>query len=293
MTTHLPATTATHALTVISEPSRDGFLLTELDGGARARVLYQRCAEARAQNLPSQDFAALQVDVSGRALSFCVADGVGSSFRGDFAASYLARRLVGWLSQLATPLPSAEQAGASLTTDMTSWADAAREELAALPVDLNAPALVREVLEELRRDYGSETVYLGARLTLPDTADVVEGLFCWMGNVSLRLQCAGDDEPLPFCADDDSARWSTVRGPRGAVSVRRLSLHGLRRLIVHTDGAEAIGSEIGRLSDDDLQRRAAALLETATSDDVTALDLVWPERTTPDGAPGERKRAEP
>lgn len=287
MTTHPSTTTASGALIIASEPSRDGFLFADLDGGATARLLYQRCAEARAQGSPGQDFALLRLEPTGRAMSFGVADGVGSSYRGDFAASFLSHRLVDWLDRLRSPLPSEEPARTILSTELAAWTDAAGEELAAIPVDPEAPALVREVLEELRRDYGSETVFLAGRLILPDTTGSVEALFCWMGNVTMRLQCDGE-EMRSLCADDDSARWSTLRGPRGELSARRMSLPGLRRLIVHTDGAAAIGPEIALLGDGDLQRRAAALLETATSDDVTALDLAWPASPEAD-----QKRAEP
>jgi hypothetical protein len=296
LTTYPPATPATGAVTITSEPSRDTFQRAEL-AGVSARLFSQRCAEARAQSLPNQDFALLRVDGPAHALSFCVADGVGSSYRGDFASGYLSRRLVDWLSGLETPLPTEEQARATLAEALTAWRETAQAELAALPVDPEAPALVREVLEELRRDYGSAAVFLAGRLVPPEPSMAlggdVEALFCWMGNVTLRLQCVGDAEPRRLCADDDSARWSTLRGLRGDVRVRRMSLLEPWRLIVHTDGADAIGREIAVLSDDDLQRRAAALLETATSDDVAVLDLAWPESLVAESASMGQKRDEP
>lgn len=292
MTTYPPA--SDHAVSLRSLPDRDELLRAPLGAGGRARLLYQRCAEARAQDLPGQDAALLHFDSAARALSFCVADGVGSSYRGDVAASYLGERLVAWLDALATPLPACEPAQSDLRAESGAWALAAQPEMVALPIAAGTPGLVREVLEELRDTYGSETVFLAGRLLLPEPSTManeqcVDALICWMGNVTLRAQSAGGDW-ITVHSDDDSARWSTLRGPRGVVNVRRLSLAMPLRLIIHSDGADALSPEIARLSDDDLQARAAALLATPTSDDVTILDLDWtrPATTEPDA----RKRDE-
>jgi hypothetical protein len=299
MTTHPPA--SAHEVSLRSLPDRDELLRAPMGNSGRARLLSQRCAEARAQDLPGQDVALLHFDSAARALSFCVADGVGSSYRGDVAASYFAERLVAWLDALdaldalATPLPACEPAREALQRRLQEWAAPAQVELAALPIAAGTPGLVREVLEELRDTYGGETVFLAGRLLLPKPSTVtneqcVDALICWMGNVTLRYQSAGGDWMTPH-ADDDSARWSTLRGPRGVVNVRRLSLATPLRLIIHSDGADALSPEIARLGDDDLQTRAAALLATPTSDDVTILDLDWMRPATT--APDARKRDEP
>ncbi|MGH2485959.1 MAG: hypothetical protein ACRDHE_08110 [Ktedonobacterales bacterium] len=293
MTTHPP--TSAHKVTLRSLPDRDELLRASLGESGRARLLSQRCAEARAQDSPGQDVARVTYDPAARALSFCVADGVGSSYRGDIAASALATNLFGWLSALASPLPARDPARDALESRLSEWAAPAQAEMVALPIARGTPGLVREVLEELRDSYGGETVFLAGRLLLPESTtataggESAEALLCWMGNITLRYQSAGGSWTIPH-SDDDSARWSTLRGPRGAVNVRRLSLALPLRLIVHSDGANALGPEIARLTDDDLRARAAALLATPTSDDVTILDLEWTQPTTTSDA---RKRDEP
>src|SRR5690242_19810868 len=89
-----------HAPLVIeTDPMADTFMSTMVDDTVIARLLSMRCQEAQEQSLPNQDFA--QAICQGRSsLSFCVCDGVGSSYRGDYAARYLALCLVQWLQGL-------------------------------------------------------------------------------------------------------------------------------------------------------------------------------------------------
>ena len=304
--------TATAATTLRSEPLRDGFATAALGQRAIAHLFWQRCAEAHAQGAPSQDYALLRSAGEGGAICFCVADGVGSSYRGDFAAQYLATRLTSWLERLPPlPLPPPETVAADalageLRSHLAAWCLAAQAMLRRLPFAAETPALVREVLEELRESYGSEAVFLAGRLEVLAASTVaretageapsmhqesqvphvpsVRALLCWMGNVA--AQAAGttgesDESGVPGAAgawqtlngDDDRARWSSARGLRGALSVRLLTFPLPCRLLVYTDGAAALPRERLTAPGAALEASARELLARPTSDDITILDL--------------------
>src|SRR5579872_1879110 len=92
--------TGERRILLVSDQSRDRLVRGSLGEGVTARLLYQRCREARTQNLPGQDYARALSAPAGNTLAFCVCDGVGSSYKGDFAAAFLAERLVDWLDRL-------------------------------------------------------------------------------------------------------------------------------------------------------------------------------------------------
>jgi hypothetical protein len=186
------------------------------------------------------------------------------------------------------------------------------EAVAAVAIPANTPALVREVLEDLRDTYGSETVFLCGRVDLDarSTAGCAEeagGLYsaellvCWMGNVTAQLLAGVSSRagasPHPYenqipipertspaptgeCVtlggdDDRVARWSTLRGARGHVSVWKGHLDAVERLIVHTDGLDAIASSLHHLDDEAWLAQTQRLLLLPRNDDMTALELRW------------------
>ncbi|WP_069803409.1 protein phosphatase 2C domain-containing protein [Thermogemmatispora onikobensis] len=245
------------------------------------RLLSLRSREAQTQALANQDYARVVASRDGTALYFCVCDGVGSSYRGDFAARYLGRAVVAWLQEQEARTGTVRTIAARLRQRMDEWARAAQEELRSLPLAPEAPALVREVLEELREDYGSETVFLAGRIALApweaqlQIARPTEALLCWMGNVAARLFVSGEHSFTLGGSTDDEGRWSTVRGTRGLLNAWSVGLSTIERLIVYTDGLLPLASSLSELNDQELQERARELLLLPENDDMTALDLHW------------------
>src|SRR5262249_11605913 len=144
---------------------------------------------------------------SGRSLAFCVCDGVGSSYRGDFAATYLAVRLVRWLAALPPPNPPGEEDArrdeawlhARLSAELLMWSRVGQEELRRLTLPPAAGALVREVLEEMREEYGSEAVFLAGRVDRMDDPDDVSA------HVAADVGEAGDEAEKASKDDDPDA----------------------------------------------------------------------------------------
>jgi hypothetical protein len=272
-------------LTIETDQHRDGLVRLER-GDTQARILHLRCQESRAQSSPGQDYAKLALSGDGSSLSFCVCDGVGGSYRGDFAAAYLAARLVAWLRALDAIPEDGEAVRAPLTAALAEWAREGQVELCQTPISTQLGILVREVLEELRASHGSEAVFVAGRLDIGDRATTSDAptaggvrqahaLLCWMGNVTPRLLRAGHEVAvLPYIADDRN-RWSTARGLSGRLSLQALTLEGPHRFIAHTDGLNDIGNAIASLSDEALDASARHLLSLPTNDDMTVLDVQW------------------
>jgi hypothetical protein len=302
----------------------DTFHRTSVNDTLRVCLLSVRSQEAQTQKLANQDYARVHIQSDGSSLCFCVCDGVGSSYRGDFAAHYLAKRLIQWMQTLVDLQVQTSTLASQLDAQLNFWARAAQGQLRQVAISPNAPALVREVLEELRDTYGSETVFLCGRIDLDTTsassgAQNSEGacsaqmLVCWMGNVTAQLlvgangvletgrnsgskakvsgrpkagACKGGGKPRPYSPllaryitlggdDDRVARWSTLRGARGPVTIWKRHLSTIDRLIVHTDGLDAIVLPLDKLDDKAWQAQMQRLLLQPGHDDMTILELRW------------------
>lgn len=261
-----------------TDPASDSLVRLQLTGSAYARLLHIRGREAAVGALPTQDYALLAHMKAARTLSFCVCDGVGSSYFGGFAALHVARHVVPWLARRDPVTAPLAQHAADLARALDAWASDAHRELPVLPATIEGGAIVREVLEELRDDYGSETMFLSGRIDLGERANAsvpARILLFWMGNVTARLHTACGSHSEVIGGGDNVSRWSTRRHVRGNLGAAQYTLGSYNRLVVYTDGAESVGPFVPALDDDALRQRAAALRTASASDDVTILDMVW------------------
>lgn len=271
-------------------PLRDEMLRLTVKAGMHVRLLSRRCRESLSQSLPNQDYAYLAAHHTGSSLCFCVCDGVGSSYKGDFAASYIATRLVAWLQHYSQLPSDSTQPHVDLTRQLTALASSAQEELCQHPIASPLGPLVCEVLEELRSTYGSETVFLAGRIDVmespelaaassaPPPATPARVLLCSLGNVSLQLYGPQQSPLRHDLVADDRNRWSSARGLRGELQCRTWDIASLQRLIVYTDGAEPIASALGQLDEAELRTRVERLQGLPANDDITILDIQWPVR---------------
>ena len=180
-------------LTLETNQTAETFVRKPLGEVSTARLFSFRSREAQTQALPSQDYARVSSNRKGSSLCFCVCDGVGSSYKGGFAARYLAVCLVDWLQTLTAIPRKRTKIAKDLQSLLDQCASRAQSELKQLSIPSETPALVREVLEDLRDNYGSETVFLcgrvdhARRVSQPTPVYTVRALLCWMGNVSAYL----------------------------------------------------------------------------------------------------------
>lgn len=251
-------------------------------GPFRLRFLYARAADSREAGQPGQDYLAFRSD--GHRLVFALCDGVGQSFYGDLAARFLGDALVEWLWALPGPVTGAETFRRELAAYLRSLTEAAGAQVqeVALPDDL--PPMVREVLEQ-KRTIGSETTFVCGCLQEP-TTDLPEGqlLLAWMGDSRLRLWGADGERTGELNASWDVAqRWSTRDGPKGGeVGVYVGTLAGLSSLQAYSDGLLAYEGELHpQVEDGVLDRLMLALGETATSDDISFLQIDYQPASLP------------
>lgn len=263
-----------------SDQAKETWISQSLGERATALLLSVRSQEAQAQGLPCQDYARVLSNETGSSISFCVCDGVGSSYYGGFAARYLATHLVEWLSGL----DQISAAPVGMSSRLERWATQGQEELAQLALPSETPVMLRGFLEELRDVHGSQAVFFCGRVDYPDEyasdaldapAPDVRALFYWMGNVSAHI-FAGDVQYQQLGdGENDQNRWSTVRGPQGKLGASALTLKTLDRILIYTDGLGAIGAELGALNERTIQIRMQELLTLPASDDMTVLNLRW------------------
>lgn len=244
----------------------------DLAPALRLSALSVRSHAAHYQNARSQDAIAVIGDGARRRLAFCVCDGVGSSFAGYIAARYLARRLTSYLFTSAILEPPSP---GLVETMLRQWVVAASTAVTevALPSEMNP--LVRDVLDEMRAERGSETVFL-AGLARWDTSDAGDLRVYAMGNVSGVISSAHGGAVADSAINEqgsDSDRWTTRRGPVGALFAARYPFTG--RLRVASDGLDALGSDAWLAPAERLMSRAAELRATTDTDDLAVLDI-WP-----------------
>ena len=267
---------------VETNPRQDTFVQLALADGLSMRLLSVRCQEAVEENLPCQDYALAVVEQDRSRLAFCVCDGVGGSYKGDYAASYLSHCLVEWLLDLPDLRVQTVDLAQALEFKLHSWAEQGHEDLQREPLPANISALLRHVLEEQRNTFGSETVFFAGRIdygpSLGREPQNRQALFCWMGNIAAQIfvtpaksTLLGDSSQL----DSDRNRWSTRQGPLGMLGASTINFEMVERLIVSTDGLATISSELASLDDEMLEIKIEELSRLPANDDMTLLDVQW------------------
>lgn len=270
---------STHTLSLETHLEKETLTSLLINDMLNLRLFSARCRESQTQALVNQDYILVNAQQDGSSLCFCVCDGVGNSYRGEFAARFLGAHLVQWLQSLPTFQWTSPACKTQLRELLQTWAEEAHEEVLHIDFPADAPALVREVLEELRTTRGSETVFLCGRIdqavastATPHTSEI---FLCWMGNVTARLFVTADNCIILGGKAEDAGGWSTGRGLRGELSTWHTGLTTLEQVIVHTDGLDRIQRQIPELDNEGLQRLARRLLSLPQNDDMTALILQW------------------
>ncbi len=267
-------TETTHQ-TLTSNQSIDTLTRVQIAPTISARLLSVRCREAQTQDLHNQDYAGLVYLNDGASLCFCVCDGVGSSYKGDFAAYFLVTHLLAWLQEMTEIPQDMAMFTSTLHGLLDLWTYDARMQLKKVVLPSETPQLAREVMEELRDTYGSETVFLCGRIDTEESSRSTQAVLCWMGNVTARLSLPLDSCVVLGHTDDRSGRWSTVQGRRGQVDIWHATFATPEWLVIHTDGLNAIGENLALLSDDEWHVQIQNLLLSPQNDDMTALEIRW------------------
>ncbi|NDJ51635.1 MAG: protein phosphatase 2C domain-containing protein [Chloroflexi bacterium] len=247
-----------------------------------ALYLYARSADSVAAETVGQDYITFQYNNSN--LSFAVCDGVGQSFMGDLAARLLGDALIDWLWEIERPESDeafSEQVGEALDDFTKDTAEQVAE--FALPPEL--PPIVKQALE-MQRDYGSEAMFVAARVCLDAAVPWIA--ICWLGDAPVaaididgRLMDLG---PKGGTAE----RWNATTGAKGTVHTWVGDAKHVARVAGYTDG---LGVEKVP-TDEDLAKMMQNWLTSPPIDDAALFDIrVSPSpETVGDSDPAEESR---
>jgi hypothetical protein len=270
-----------------SNQQADTFVSTSINGQIAVRLCSVRCQESQIDATPNQDYARVVFSPQGSVLSFCVCDGVGGSYLGNFAARYLGVHITNYLLTLPGIPRNPHKTAIVLRKQLETWAIEAQHELSSQDLPATLSSFEHEILAEQRNQHGSATVFFCGRVDYGTAASthspqIVPALFCWMGNVTARFfstpsicQQLGDQ-------DNDRNRWSTLFGQQGLLTTHVSALSRSEPLIVHTDGLDTLSHQLAQLDDQQLQTRIWQLLQMPTNDDMTVLDLRQADATIPE-----------
>ncbi|BFH63734.1 hypothetical protein [Paenibacillus azoreducens] len=264
-------TASTHdKFTFISSQSSEQNLST-YEGRFICRYAYGRAMESLVQGEKGQDFVGIHID--GDACNFVLCDGVGMSYRGDFAARFLGHTLLDWLGT------TRDWSSAGFAGFMREITETASEQLRQLTPPGEAPSLLREVLEDKQR-LGSQTMYICGRIELPSSRKKQGRIWmAWQGDSRLRFWKKNEEISEYFRATmQTNQRWSTLTGPVGGpphVYQTRLEYDIPMRLQLYTDGLDDLDPIREVLPDEQIQVLLNAPHTGGLQDDAAFLELYW------------------
>jgi hypothetical protein len=236
------------------------------------RYAYARSADNRASGEHGQDYLVLRED--DWRLAFALCDGVSQSFFGDLAARLVAEALVEWLWERKLPTDDARAFQAALSEALQGLTPVAREHVRAVSLPEHLPPLVRDVLEHKRAAVGSQTTYVGGLLDA--SSDSL--LLTWMGDSRIRFWDWKGTERTGELGDSFHAheRWSSQQGVLGEVHATVMTLRGVSRFMVYSDGLATVAGHLdSTVGNRVLEDLIAQLAGFSVSDDVSLLEM-WP-----------------
>ncbi|MFC7679481.1 hypothetical protein [Paenibacillus sp. GCM10028914] len=245
--------------------------ISSVHQGFKCRYAYGRAAETVMQSEKGQDYMGFAVD--GGICSFVLCDGVGLSYRGDFASKFLGSNLLAWLRQ------GNELSAHHLEHKLHELTVASTQEADLYRVEDNTPQLLKEVLLEKQR-LGSESMYICGRIELPNRFQRKGKLWlAWQGDSRLRL--FHDHKELSHRFGDHfrtAERWSTRNGSVGGkphvYQCRFDNLSGYR-LLMYSDGLNDLDPISQIVPDDEVQVLMNALHTGGLEDDASFLEIMW------------------
>lgn len=219
---------------------------------------FRRSTDLDAADKAGQDYAAARGG-DGYIVGI-VADGVGQSFYGNLAASFIAEQLLEYLWDTRSAPPTVEVMTETLMSFQCEFKDAIEQ--FELPQSL--PSLLRQALETTRRIDGSQAVF---------SAFILNGLdgVCQLyqvGDVDAVVQCYGSlgECGLEVIEADPKGRWSS--SGRTSLKLQATLRTGIERVLLKSDGAKDWGAS---LTDDEVNEESfrGAAGELADYDDVS------------------------
>lgn len=245
--------------------------ISSIEQGFKCRYAYGRAVETVMLSEKGQDYMGFAVD--GGICSFVLCDGVGLSYRGDFASKFLGRNLLEWLRK------GSELSAPQLERKLQELTKASSQEADYYRVDESTPQLLKEVLQE-KQQLGSESMYICGRIELPNRLQRKGKLWlAWQGDSRLRWFHENIDLSHQFGDKFHTAeRWSTRNGPVGGrPHVYQCKLEHISgyRLLMYSDGLNDLDPISEMVPDDEVQVLMNAHHTGGLEDDASFLEIIW------------------
>ncbi len=230
---------------------------------------YVRAKETQDLNESGQDFLVFQDN--GTKFTFVLCDGVGMSFHGEIAAKFLGMKLL----NLFETFPETEQdISILLNEELEKWKEEASEEIRAFQLPEETPWLLRDVLEEKRKQ-GSEAMFIGGKIELIPNQDKVQVTIVTHGDSFVQLfQDKKNCSNVMKFERNIEKRWSTQRGIIGGaleVFSKTLSREEVNRIVIHSDGLVSLKQYNFEEVLTEIERAQCS----PTSDDISFIDISW------------------
>ncbi|MGG3446367.1 protein phosphatase 2C domain-containing protein [Bacillus nitratireducens] len=233
------------------------------------RYSYVRAKETQELNESGQDFLVFQDN--GISFIFVLCDGVGMSFHGEIAAKFLGMKL---LNLFETCQEKGQDISTLLNKKLKNWTEEASEEVSAFQLPEETPWLLRDVLEEKRKQ-GSEAMFIGGKIELIPNQDKVHVTIVTHGDSFIQLfQEQKNCLHVMNFERNIEKRWSTHRGIIGSeleVFSKTLSREEVNRIVIHSDGLMSLM----QYNFEEVLKEIERAQCSPTSDDISFLDISW------------------
>ncbi|WP_377865880.1 hypothetical protein [Bacillus sp. R86525] len=233
------------------------------------RYSYVRAKETQELNESGQDFLVFQDN--GTSFIFVLCDGVGMSFHGEIAAEFLGMKL---LNLFETCQEKGQDISTLLNKKLKNWTEEASVEVSAFQLPEETPWLLRDVLEEKRKQ-GSEAMFIGGKIELIPNQDKVQVTMVTHGDSFVQLfQEKKDCLNVMKFERNIEKRWSTQGGIIGGeleVFSKTLSREEVNRIVIHSDGLMSLM----QYNFEEVLKEIERAQCSPTSDDISFLDISW------------------
>ena len=233
------------------------------------RYSYVRAKETQDLNESGQDFLVFQDN--GTSFIFALCDGVGLSFHGEIDAEILGMKL---LNLFETCQESELDITILLNEQLKIWIEEASEKVSAFRLPEETPWLLRDVLEEKRKQ-GSEAMFIGGKIELIPNQDKVRITIVTHGDSFVQLfQDKENCSNVMKFERNIEKRWSTQRGIIGGELVvfsKTLSRKEANRIVIHSDGLVLLK----QYNFEEVLKEIERAQNSPTSDDISFLDVSW------------------
>jgi serine/threonine protein phosphatase PrpC len=245
------------------------------------RYAYQRSADARKSSSVGQDAVAYRASEDRFAIALC--DGVGNSFLGEIAASFLANELMTLLWELKQSPESVDDLRFRLGAQLQELTSKARGIVDGAQLPRSLPAIAAEAMER-KRVSGSQSTLVAAMVSLqPDSSAWVA--IVRLGDSRIRFWADGVEDQDCVGVPMSGQVWSSHGGILGgslAVAIRDVHPAASIRIVAYSDGLDILDHGPWPRSTRAIQSSMELAADRSGSDDASFIEVALRQALGPE-----------